>query len=189
MSEDDRMKQLFVIDLNDYNENDTHFCRPSARGIILKPNGKIALVYSKQKNYYKFPGGGIHVGEDKREALIREVKEEVGMIVKPDTIQEFGSVMRLQKSTDTPNTVFEQENFYYLCQVEEEIQEQNLDAYEMEEGFELRIVALEEAIATNKSCKCEDFFDQVMVEREAKVLDLIREQCAKCESRINADGR
>lgn len=140
------MKQLFVIDLKDYNENDTRFCRPSARGIILKPNGKIALVYSRQKNYYKFPGGGIHVGEDKREALIREVKEE-------------------------------------------EVQEQNLDAYEMEEGFELRIVALDEAIATNKSFVCEDLFDQVMVEREAKVLELIREQCAKRESGIDADGR
>lgn len=183
------MQQLFMIDLKDYNESDTHFCRASARGIILKPNGKIALVYSKQKNYYKFPGGGIQYGEDKREALLREVKEEVGMIVKRDTIQEFGSVMRLQKSTDTPNTVFEQENFYYLCQVEDEIQEQNLDAYEMEEGFELRIVALEEAIDTNKSCMCEDFFDQVMVERETKVLELIREQRAKCENRIDADGR
>lgn len=170
------MKQLFVIDLKDYDENDTHFCRPSARGIILKPNGRIALVYSKQKKYYKFPGGGIWDGEDKREALIREVKEEVGMIVKRDTIQEFGSVMRLQKSTDTPNTVFEQENFYYLCQVEEEIQEQKLDEYEFEEGFELRVVALEEAIATNRSCKCGDSFDQVMVDRETKVLELIREQ-------------
>ena len=59
------------------------------------------------------------------------------MIVKRDTIQEFGSVMRLQKSTDTPNTVFEQENFYYLCQVEDEIQEQNLDEYEMEDAYDI----------------------------------------------------
>lgn len=171
------MKQLFTIDLKDYDKNDTHFCRPSARGIVLKPNGKIALVYSKQKNYYKFPGGGIRDGEDPREALIREVKEEVGMIVKRDTIQEFGSVLRLQKSNFKSNTVFEQENFYYLCQVEDEIGAQNLDAYEMEEGFELRIIALDQAIAANRSCKCEEVFDKVMVNREAQVLELIREQC------------
>lgn len=49
------------------------FSKPSARGIIFL-NGKIALVYSEKENSYKFPGGGIDPKEDKKEALIREVK-------------------------------------------------------------------------------------------------------------------
>ena len=68
------MKRLFEIDLKDYKEKDFIFRRPSARAIIIKGD-KIALVYSKREEYYKFPGGGIHDDEDKKEALIREVRE------------------------------------------------------------------------------------------------------------------
>ena len=125
------MKKLFEIDLHDYEEKDKVFCRPSARGIIFN-NGKIALVYSKKEKYYKFPGGGIHNDEDKRQALCREVREEVGLVVIPESIQEFGSVLRRQASNYTPGTIFEQENFYYFCDAEEKVVNQNLDDYEKE---------------------------------------------------------
>ncbi len=77
------MKRLFEIDLKDYKKTDSVFRRPSARAVIIRDD-KIALVYSKRKKYYKFPGGGINGNEDKKEALIREVREEVGMIVVPE---------------------------------------------------------------------------------------------------------
>ena len=43
------MKQLFEIDLHDYDESDTVFRRPSARAIIFDDVGKIALVYSRKR--------------------------------------------------------------------------------------------------------------------------------------------
>ena len=73
--DEEYMKRLFEIDLNDYKDTDAVFRRPSARAIILQGD-KIALVYSKKEKYFKFPGGGIHDDEDKREALICEVREE-----------------------------------------------------------------------------------------------------------------
>ena len=100
------MKELFRIDLQDYDEEYNIYKRPSARGIIIN-NSKIALVYSKKEKYYKFPGGGIKENEDMSSALIREVREEVGLIVIPDSIREFGSVMRRQKSNYSPDTIFE----------------------------------------------------------------------------------
>ena len=108
------MKQLFEIDLHDYEAGDDVFCRPSARGIMIGECGKIALVYSENEKYYKFPGGGIRQNEDKKDALIREVREETGLIVIPESVSEFGSVLRRQKSNITPHTIFEQENFYYI---------------------------------------------------------------------------
>ncbi|MGN0342965.1 MAG: NUDIX domain-containing protein [Roseburia sp.] len=63
----------------------------------------------------------LHKDEDKKEALIREVREEVGLIVIPESICEFGSVMRRQKSNVSPNTIFEQENFYYMCKTKNRI--------------------------------------------------------------------
>lgn len=169
------MKRLFTIDLKDYAEDAVHFRRPSARGIVLFPERKIALVYSTKKKYYKFPGGGIHEDEDRVTALIREVREEVGLHVIPASVREFGSVLRLQNSEMMEHTVFEQENFYYFCDVEKEAGLQDLDDYEAEAGFELRIVNIDEAIAVDENFHSDDFFDEIMISREARVLKMIRE--------------
>ena len=102
------MRRLFEVDLKDYEGCSKVFRRPSARAIIFMDD-KIALVYAANEKYYKFPGGGIHDDEDKKKALAREVKEEVGLVVIPESITEYGSVLRRQKSDREENTVFEQE--------------------------------------------------------------------------------
>lgn len=167
------MKELFSIDLKDYDPNDSVFRRPSARAVIIKDN-IIALVYSVKERYYKFPGGGIKDGEDISVALAREVKEEVGLVVKPESISEFGSVIRRQKSNYSENTIFEQENFYYWCECEETIVAQNLDDYEKEAEFILKYVDIDEAIKVNSEYKSDDFFDEIMIQREKKVLELVK---------------
>lgn len=193
------MERLFTIDLKDYDETFRHFRRPSARGIIACGEGKIALVYSLRDKYYKFPGGGIHSDEAITDALIREVSEEVGLSVVPESIREFGSVMRLQKGKE-PGVIFEQENFYYFCDVRRantsaaqqspcpempdetgsdtqdlEIGNQCLDGYEAEAGYVLRVVPIEEAISVDENFRCDDIMTQVMIEREARVLRMIAE--------------
>ena len=165
------MKQLFEIDLKDYDESANKFYRPSARGIILKDN-KIALVYSMKNHYYKFPGGGIKNNEDKIDALIREVKEEVGLSVIASSIEEFGSVLRTQKGD---NCIFIQENFYYLCNCKDTIEKQNLDDYEKEAEFVLRYVTLDEAIKVNHEFNSDNLFDLVMIKREERVLRILKE--------------
>lgn len=107
------MRELFVIDLKDYDLELKRFRRPSVRGIIFKDK-KIAMVYSQKYDYYKFPGGGIEAGESHNIALIREVLEETGLKIIPDSINEYGYVLRIQKSTYNENEIFEQENYYYL---------------------------------------------------------------------------
>ena len=168
------MKQLFAIDLHDYDGCTRVFRRPSARAIIVR-EGRIALVYSTKEKYYKFPGGGIRGDEHKKSALIREVREEVGLTVIPGSIAGFGSVLRRQRSDHSPDTVFEQENFYYVCRVEDTIAEQNLDDYEREAGFVLRYADLDEAIRVNGAFTSPDGFDEIMIRREWRVLQLIRD--------------
>ncbi len=167
------MERLFEIDLKDYKDTDKVFRRPSARAIIIQGD-KIALVYSKKEKYYKFPGGGIHDGEDKEKALVREVREEVGMVVIPESIREFGSVLRRQKSDRDENTIFEQENYYYFCDVKDGLVDQNLDDYEDEAGFVLRIVDIDTAIEANDIYKSDVFFNEVMIKRDLRMLRLIR---------------
>ncbi|MCR5329063.1 MAG: NUDIX domain-containing protein [Saccharofermentans sp.] len=167
------MRRLFEIDLKDYDGSSKVFRRPSARAVIFKGD-KIALVYATNEKYYKFPGGGIHEDEDKREALIREVKEEVGLSVIPESITEYGSVLRRQKSDRDEDTIFEQENYYYFCEAEDEAGSQNLDENEKDAGFSLVYADIDDAIRTNGEYKSECFFNEVMIGRDKRVLEMIK---------------
>lgn len=166
------MKPLFKMDIKNYADSDIHICRPSARAVIRAEDGRLAMVYSRKYQYYKFPGGGIRNGEDNTEALAREVLEETGLYIKKDSIREYGSVLRLQKSGMHKNTVFEQENFYYICSAETSVEQQDLDDYEKESGFELQYICALDAAAVNKACTVQDDFDLVMIARDTAVLEI-----------------
>lgn len=163
------MRLLFEIDTKDYNINGKKFVRPSVRSIIIKEN-KVAMVHSLKYNYYKFPGGGIEEGENHNQALIRETLEESGLTIISESIKEYGYVHRIQKSE--LYDVFIQDNYYYLCDVEDKIQTQNLDDYESEEKFTLEFVNAKEVIDINRK-KNHGPKDQNMIEREAKILELL----------------
>ena len=163
------MRLLFTIDTKDYDINGTKFIRPSSRAIIIKDN-LVAMVHSIKYDYYKFPGGGIEANESKIEALIRETKEESGLIIIPSSIKEYGYVHRIQKSDKAD--VFIQDNYYYLCEVEEEIVKQKLDDYESNEKFTLKYVNPIDVININKN-KEHGPKDQNMINREAMVLELL----------------
>ncbi|MBQ5917855.1 MAG: NUDIX domain-containing protein, partial [Lachnospiraceae bacterium] len=107
------MRELFVIDKKNYIENGTVGKRPSVRGIIIRDN-TIAMMHSLKYDYYKLPGGGIEEGESLEETLIREVKEESGLVVKTSSIKEFGMVRRIEKGMI--EDIFIQENYYFLCE-------------------------------------------------------------------------
>ena len=56
------------------------------------------------------------------------------------------------------------------------VTEQKLDEYEAEAGFILRFVHLDEAIDTNLKYKTEDLFNEIMIKRETKLLQLIKKK-------------
>lgn len=171
------MRLLFEIDKKDYVIGGSVFRRPSARGIIIK-NGKIAMVHSRKYDYYKFPGGGIEGNERKEDALIREVLEETGLCVVRESITEYGQVHRIQKSTK--EDIFIQDNYYFLCNVEDDAKQQNLDEYEADEGFVLEYVSPQFAIDKNRK-SIVDEFSKVMLERDAKVLEYLMEEGYFCK--------
>ena len=83
--------------------------------------------------------------------------------------------MRRQKSNRSHDTIFEQENFYFFCDTEDQITEQTLDDYERYAEFVLRFVDIDEAIRTNNNYCSSDPFDDIMIRREARVLQMIRD--------------
>lgn len=162
------MRLLFEMDKKDYGKCTHTFVRDSARSIIIV-NNKIAMVHSLKYDYYKFPGGGIESGENPINAMIRETREESGLVVKPETIKEYGYVHRIQKSDADETECFIQDNYYYLCEAEEGVVAQNLDEYELAETYTLEFVDPKTAIRKNRNV-AQSPYNQAMFEREAKVL-------------------
>ena len=54
------------------------------RALILNDKNEILLVFHTYIPGWHFPGGGVDKGESPRQAIIREVHEEAGIIVKEE---------------------------------------------------------------------------------------------------------
>ncbi|MBD3250026.1 MAG: NUDIX domain-containing protein [Candidatus Pacebacteria bacterium] len=85
--------------------------RPAVYGVIIE-NDQVLL--SKQWDGYDFPGGAVELGEGLETALIREVKEETGLDIKPGKIiHAEHSFFKLPYSGDFVQSI----HLYYQCQV------------------------------------------------------------------------
>lgn len=171
------MRLIMEFDYKNYIENGTVGRRPSVRGIIIRA-GKIAMIYSETFRYYTFPGGGIDPGETHEQTLIREVQEEAGLAVIPESIREYGLVLRKEKGRI--DDLFIQENYFYTCEVREEPVNQQLQGYEIEEKLSLRWVRPEEAISANRQEHQDEISEKGyvghMVERDALLLEKLVEE-------------
>lgn len=165
------MRLLFEMDQKNYGQCTHCYTRNSARGIIITDR-KAAMIHSLKYDYFKFPGGGIEDGESAVAAMIRETREEAGLLVLPDTVREYGFVHRIQKSDLDETECFIQDNFYYLCRAEESSVPQTLDDYEQDERFQLEYVDPQLAIRQNRRVMQRPSY-QIMLEREARVLELL----------------
>ena len=168
------MRTLFDLDLHDYDPDGPVFRRDSARCICIR-DGKIMMVHSKKYDYYKFPGGGIEEGETLAEAMIREAREEAGLVVIPDSVSEFGCVLRKSRSSEPGVSAFLQMNYYFICRAEEELTETQQDPYEAEEGFTPVWIAPEEAIRVDRDPHLIGG-KRVMGTRESGVLELLMKE-------------
>ena len=166
------MRILFEMDKKDYSGCNHTYTRNSARSIMIR-DGKVAMVHSLKYDYYKFPGGGIEEGEDPIDAMIRETREEAGLKVIPETVKEYGIVHRIHKSDNDETECFVQDNYYYLCEAEDEPVSQDLDAYEAKESFVLEYADPATAIRKNRNVQ-ESPYNKMMFEREARVLELLQ---------------
>ena len=78
------------------------------RGILID-NGIITLIkrIKDSGTYCCFPGGGVEEGESLEEALIREMKEELGVEVKVNKLFAEKKLVRPE---------IEQMEYFYLCE-------------------------------------------------------------------------
>ena len=171
------MRELFRMDRQNYNPEGQVYRRPSARAVILK-DGKVLLNYVSKYDCYEFPGGGIEAGETPERAVQREVAEETGRIVVPESVREFGIVIRRQQDSKDPEGIFEQKNYYYFCEVGDEKVPRKPDAHEIAEGAE-PIWTETLSIPIHRNRKAFERLGEPFIQREMRVMDMADKELRK----------
>lgn len=114
------------MDIKIYNEDLKFKFRVS--GIVIN-NGKV-LVNKYGKEDYCLPGGYVEFGEDSKEAMLREMKEETNLeyeiINFCGVIENFFTNLKKQKTHGI--------DFYYLLKLKDNCSFDNLDMNRIEQG-------------------------------------------------------
>lgn len=145
--------------------------RTAVRAVILR-GPELLMVYSSNVGDYKFPGGGVDIGETHQQALARELLEECGAsLLSVDG--EFGAVVEYNFAEEKEYDVFKMTSYYYFCQIREEFGSQKLDGYEKELGFQPLWINIDEAILLNRSLLETDEIPQ-WLHREIFILEHLK---------------
>lgn len=164
---EERVKKTFYDE-----KNNKLIVRYGARGIVFDENNNIALIFKKNKNEYKLPGGGVEKNEDFAEAFKRECNEEIACNIE---IKDMLGIIEEHKI----NNNFKQISKVYVGKVINKLENNELTEKEKEEGLEFLWVDINEALKKMKEClgklkesKYDDIYrTKFMVMRDIKILE------------------
>jgi 8-oxo-dGTP diphosphatase len=139
--------------------------RVSARAIVFDTEGNMALLHVTKKNYHKLPGGGVEKGEEIKQGLIRELKEEIGCAV--ENIRELGIIEEYRNKH-----ALRQISHCFIADLSGEKGMPDLDEGEIADGFEPVWVRLEEAVRTleSEALRVEEYGEKFMCLRDLTIL-------------------
>lgn len=127
------MRRLLTLDLKDYTDDMPVFEKHTVRAIIMR-EGKISMQRSNIGEY-KIPGGGVEASENRITALLREVREETGLVVIPDSVEEIGEILEVRRDVFDKGTKYICHSYFYFCDAEEQTVETNMTESEIFHGF------------------------------------------------------
>ncbi|MCF7833888.1 MAG: NUDIX domain-containing protein [Candidatus Pacebacteria bacterium] len=160
------LKTIRDIDLGfESPDPDLYIEREASRAIVFDENNNIALLYSLKDNCHKLPGGGVEEGEDIKQALNREMMEEVGCQI--TDVKELG-IIEEYRNKDSLHQV----SHCFIAKLEGKKGEPEFTQSERKAGFQLVWLSLDDAIKTLDSEKMTEFYRmKFMVTRDLLLLN------------------
>jgi ADP-ribose pyrophosphatase YjhB (NUDIX family) len=152
-------------------ENKTIFTRNSTRSITLQGDN-ILLLYTERYEDYSLPGGGLDLGEDKVEGMIRELQEETGA-QNIKNIQPFGIYKEYRPWYKTDYDIQHMISYCYTCDINIELGSTSLESHEINNGMKALWVNIHDAISHNKNTMATSEKKGMSIERETFLLELI----------------
>lgn len=145
---EEAMKTILILDEKNYAEDMPVIEKYAVRALIEK-DGLFAMQRSKDGEY-KIPGGGLEGSETLEETLIREVREETGLIVIPETIQEIGEVIEFREDIFESGKKYVAHSYHYTCEVKDETVELCLTESEKKKGYHLAWADIDTIVECNE---------------------------------------
>lgn len=162
------MRILFTIDHQDYDEKMKVRECCCVRAVIRK-EGKLA-VQKGTRGDYKILGGGIDAGETMTEALLREVREEAGLVIKPETIKSLGETIEKHRDLFGKQEVFLRHCYFFACEVAEKQVPCEMTESEMEVGYHLVWETPQNILAANQP-----FMEESWIYRDTEFVRMLVE--------------
>ena len=160
------MKMLLVFDEKNYTEDMPVFEKYAARAIIMK-SGKIAVQQGAVGDC-KILGGGIEAQEDHAEALYREVLEESGLFIKKEHIYPLGEILEMREDIFQKGIKYICHTMFFQCEVEDKTTEPHMTQSEIEKGYQLEWVDLQEMVYANQA-----FLHQPWIKRDTTFVEML----------------
>ncbi len=142
--------------------------REASRAVLFDRNGLIPLLFVSKYSYYKLPGGGIDVGENKIKALVREVLEEVGSKIEIEG--EVGKVIEFRSKWN-----LKQVSYCYIGRIISK-GTPTFTEKELRQGFKLLWLPLDEAISKVENSKPTNYEGSFIQKRDAIFLREVKKQ-------------
>jgi ADP-ribose pyrophosphatase YjhB (NUDIX family) len=152
-------------------ENKTIFTRLTTRAITIQGNS-ILLLYTKRYEDYSLPGGGLDLGEDKIEGMIRELREETGAL-NIRNIQPFGAYEEYRPWRKPDYDIQHMTSYCYTCDINQELGESSMESHEINNGMSAVWVNIHDAIKHNENTMATSEKKGMSIERETFLLKRI----------------
>ena len=179
MMENMHMEKIHIYDLKNYTDDMEEFEKFSVRAVIVR-DGKIAAQKGRAGDY-KILGGGIDKGETCTDAVLREVQEESGLLVIPESIRPIGEIEEKRRDRFEPDKIFHCHSMFFFCDVKAEMTSPHMTASEIEKGYHLVWASPEEIISGNQ-----EFLNQPWIFRDTEFVQMYAE--GKFDRKQTAEG-
>ncbi len=114
------------MDIKIKTENEEFHCRACG---IIKQNEKFLVMRVNKTDYYHIPGGHIEIGETSKDAVIREINEEIGCEVKNTTLFAIQENFWLRNGKNCHGI-----EFYYIVEPKDQMEQIDYERIENDKG-------------------------------------------------------